>query len=161
MRLEFVNHASLITTAGSLRIISDPWLEDKVFKVPHTNVCTVLDDQLRLVVESFDGTVVDGHPEIVEDVVFMAPHQPREVAQRGEPRVRRPPEPAREVPLRPAGPVVLPEVAEELFEKIRAVDLAVEPFEGAKAQGLGYELSWQAVVRSVLRRLRPSLKAAK
>jgi len=31
MLIEFVNHASLIITAGSVRLISDPWLEGKVF----------------------------------------------------------------------------------------------------------------------------------
>ena len=31
MELEFVNHASLIVTAGRERIISDPWLEGEVF----------------------------------------------------------------------------------------------------------------------------------
>src|SRR5579871_5347090 len=31
MLIEFVNHASLIVTAGSVRLISDPWLEGRVF----------------------------------------------------------------------------------------------------------------------------------
>lgn len=31
MLIEFVNHASLIVTAGDVRLISDPWLEGKVF----------------------------------------------------------------------------------------------------------------------------------
>ena len=31
MLVEFVNHASLIVTAGNVRLIADPWLEGKVF----------------------------------------------------------------------------------------------------------------------------------
>jgi UDP-MurNAc hydroxylase len=31
MLIEFVNHSSLIVTAGDVRLISDPWLEGKVF----------------------------------------------------------------------------------------------------------------------------------
>ncbi len=31
MQIEFVNHASIIVTAGDVRLISDPWLEGKVF----------------------------------------------------------------------------------------------------------------------------------
>ncbi|HEY4368347.1 MAG TPA: MBL fold metallo-hydrolase [Steroidobacteraceae bacterium] len=31
MRIDFVNHASLIVSAGDVRLISDPWLEGKVF----------------------------------------------------------------------------------------------------------------------------------
>ncbi len=31
MQIEFVNHAALIITAGDVRLISDPWLEGKVF----------------------------------------------------------------------------------------------------------------------------------
>jgi L-ascorbate metabolism protein UlaG (beta-lactamase superfamily) len=31
MLIEFVNHASLIVTAGNVRLIADPWLEGKVF----------------------------------------------------------------------------------------------------------------------------------
>ena len=77
-----------------------------------------------------------GIRKIVEDVVFVATQQPREVAHRGEPRMRRPPEPAREVPLRPARPPVLPEAPEELFKEIGAVDLEVEPLECAEAAGL-------------------------
>ena len=31
MLIEFVNHASLIISSGDVRLISDPWLEGKVF----------------------------------------------------------------------------------------------------------------------------------
>ena len=31
MQIEFVNHASFIATAGGVRIMSDPWLEGRVF----------------------------------------------------------------------------------------------------------------------------------
>lgn len=31
MLIEFVNHASLIITSGNVRMISDPWLEGRVF----------------------------------------------------------------------------------------------------------------------------------
>jgi hypothetical protein len=44
----------------------------------------LVDNELCLVVQSFDGAVVDGHAEVVEDVVFMATHHPGEVAHWGE-----------------------------------------------------------------------------
>ena len=31
MLIEFVNHASLLVSAGDVRLLSDPWLEGKVF----------------------------------------------------------------------------------------------------------------------------------
>ena len=39
------------------------------------SIC-IVDDQLRFVVQFFDGTVVDRHPEVVEDAVFVATHRP-------------------------------------------------------------------------------------
>ena len=53
----------------------------------------LMDDELGFVVQAFDGAVVDGHPEVVEDVVFVATHQPGEVSYRRESRMSRPPEP--------------------------------------------------------------------
>ena len=55
----------------------------------------------------------------------------------GAPRMGRPPEPFLQIALRPAGPAVLPEVAEELFEEVCAVDLEVEPLKRTQPQGLG------------------------
>ena len=77
-----------------------------------TESIRLVDDELRLVVQPLDGTVVDGHLEVVEDVVLMATHHPGEVTHRLEPRVCCPPEPLGEVLLRPAGTAVFPEVAE-------------------------------------------------
>ena len=57
----------------------------------------LVDDELGLVVQSLDGAVVDGHLEVVEDVVFMTAHHPGKVTHRLEPGVRRPPEPLLEV----------------------------------------------------------------
>ena len=75
-------------------------------------------DQLRFVVQSFDGIVVDRHPEVIEDAVFVATQHPGEVAHRGEPRMGRPPKPLLQTPLRPAGTAVIPAVAEERFEEV-------------------------------------------
>ena len=43
-----------------------------------------VDDELRFVVQAFDRSVVDRHPEVVEDVIFVATHHPCEVAHRGK-----------------------------------------------------------------------------
>lgn len=53
----------------------------------------LVDDELPLVVQPLDGTVADGHLEVVEDVVLMATHDPGEVTHRLEPRVCCPLEP--------------------------------------------------------------------
>ena len=34
----------------------------------------LMDDEFSFVVQPFDGAVIDGHPEVVEDVVFVATH---------------------------------------------------------------------------------------
>ena len=43
---------------------------DVVRRCPET--VSLVDDEFGFVVESLDGTVVDGHPEVVEDVVLVA-----------------------------------------------------------------------------------------
>ena len=95
-----------------------------------------VNDRLRFVNQSIDGAVVDQHPEVVEDVIFVAPQHPGEVAQRRELRMGRPPAPVRQLELSPNGPAVLPEEAEAHFEEVRAVDLQLEPFEATKPLAL-------------------------
>ena len=41
-----------------------------------------MNDELRLVVQAFNGAVVDGHAEVVEDVLLVAAQHPGEVSQR-------------------------------------------------------------------------------
>ena len=45
---------------------------------------SLVDDELRFVVQPLDGAVVYRHPKVVEDIVFVATHHPGEVAHRGE-----------------------------------------------------------------------------
>ena len=41
-----------------------------------------MNDELGFVVQAFNGTVVDGHAEVVEDVLLVAAQHPGEVSQR-------------------------------------------------------------------------------
>ena len=84
-----------------------------------TESIRLVDNQLRFVVQSFDGAVVDGHPEVVEDVVLMAANHPGELTQRREPRVGRPPEPLLEILFRPTCVRVVPEVPEQFLEQVK------------------------------------------
>ncbi len=95
-----------------------------------------VDDDLRFVVQPFYRSVVDRHPEVVEDVIFVATHHPSEVAHRGKSGMRCPPEPLLEVLLRPSRSMVVPEVPEEFFEEIGPVDLEVKPLELTESQRL-------------------------
>ena len=79
----------------------------------------LMDNEFGFVVESFNGAVVDGHLEVVEEVVLVTTQHPSEVAYRGKARMRRPPEPFLQIPPSPAGAAVIPEVAEELLEEGR------------------------------------------
>lgn len=95
-----------------------------------------VDDELRFVVQSFHGAVVNRHAEVVQDVIFVTAHQPSEVSHWRQPRMGCPPEPSVEVALRPARSPVAPEVSEQFLEQVGAVDLEVQSFELAQAQRL-------------------------
>ena len=96
-----------------------------------------MNDELRLVIQAFDGAVVDGHPEVIEDVGFVPAEYPGKVAHRRQPGVRCPPEPAREIALRPPSALIAPEMREGFLQEIRSIDLEIETLEFAQAPVLG------------------------
>ena len=75
-----------------------------MIEIPDVVLCSpesvcLMDDEFCFVIHPFNGAVVDGHPEVIENVAFVATHHPSEVAHRGEPRMGGPPEPLFEVTL--------------------------------------------------------------
>ncbi len=72
-------------------------------------------NHLCLVVQSLLGTVVDGHSEIVHQVILVASKQSGEIAHRFELEVRCLPEPSIEIPFAPPGIGIGPECPEGFF----------------------------------------------
>ena len=66
------------------------------------SVCLVADD-LGLVVETLNGAIVDGHPEIVHQVLLMASQHPGELPHGFETGVGGSQEPLIEVAFGPSG----------------------------------------------------------
>lgn len=93
-------------------------------------------NEFGLVVQSFDGTVVDQRPKVIEDVLFMASHHPGELTNRGKPRMGGPPEPSFEVSFGPTGIGVVPEMAEQFREQVGTIDLEIQSFQFSKTIGL-------------------------
>ena len=69
----------------------------------------------------------------------MGPQRARQLRERLQPAVGRPPEPLAQVRLGPGGAPILPEPAEILFEQVPLDDGTIEPQQRGQA---GPVLSW-------------------
>src|SRR5260370_19463439 len=84
-------------------------------------------DDFHLVVHACEGAVA--HPKLRpdQDAVEMGAEHARELLERREAAVARPPEPLQEMAARPRRAAIRPEAAEILLEEVRLDDRAVDP----------------------------------
>src|SRR5260370_20068300 len=117
-------------------------------------------DDFHLVVHACEGAVA--HPKLRpdQDAVEMGAEHARELLERREAAVARPPEPLQEMAARPRRAAIRPEAAEILLEEVRLDDRAVAPPQRRQprafvlGEGLGILEPQEARARGV-RLLRP------